>query len=437
MSQTHTPWPISKVANPPTAALPGTSSGQSQLRMASEWGHVRLDALGASPIVSILTSSDVAAGCLWEVRPFHYHLSKAGLSRWLHGHGSHGSGSEWVDRVASALCPGVHCKWWPSQKQATAAATDTQASAKKRRLSCIMDCPVGSEHMATAGWILSYMLHWSCKPTSRDQAYMLLQKVIQAVCHSKVETACHGASLLIQDGCLLHDGGTGTLHHVIDDIRSSTRLKATITTALLKDLDSTPTVAAFMWVSAQLLGRQPDEAEHDKTRQTLRELSNVIMMALVSQMDAVALASVANSIPTATLLQSHLRGRARPRRVAPILKQRLAQKRRPHRAVAGWKDDGSHIVLSPEATMATACTRYLHKVQQTMAGTPTLEVLMDASRFGGTDNEIFVIWSPEKGVAAYAPPQVSPQFRKTSRGRFSRSLRGPLPEAYGGRSSGH
>jgi hypothetical protein len=137
----------------------------------------------------------------------------------------------------------------------------------------------------------------------------------------------------------------------------------------------------------------------------LRDLSNIIITTVASTMDTWARSIQGNIVSTSTLLETHLRGKARPRRILSLLKHRLALKRRPQAAVASWKNDGTHVTLSAEATMDATCARYFHKVQETMQGATTIELLMDASRFGGTDHEIFVIYSPEQEIAAYAPPQ--------------------------------
>jgi len=157
-------------------------------------------------------------------------------------------------------------------------------------------------------------------------------------------------------------------------------------------------------VSSGLL-RQAPETHFRQGLQTLRDISNVFRAVVASAMDVWARTALQDDVPTTTLLQTHLRGKARPRRILPILRHRLAQKRRPQVSVRAWTEDGANINLSAEATMASVCSRYFHKVQRTMQEAITIELLMDASRFGGTDNEIYVIYAPSEDIAAYAPPQ--------------------------------
>ena len=369
-------------------------------QMARHWGVVQIDALGPSPVVSVLLDSEVTAGCLWEVRPFHYHLCSVGLSRWLRGGPASPQGGCYrVDELAEEICPGMPCQWFPSQKQA--ASMSVIAGKRKREPSA--NRAVGSERMATSGWILAYILLWSCNRKGQGKAYSLLQGIIRSVCK---ETLLEGSSIAIKDGvvCDTGDNDMWTKHmRTLRQIIKNTR--ASITRIVAKDMESPPALAAVLWTLSMELHRDTPDMLPSQGRQMLRELSNIIITTVASAMDMWARTALRGNVSTATLLQTHLRGKARPRRVLPILKHRLAQKRRPQAAVATWKDDGVNITISPEATMLGVCSRYVHKVQQTMTASTTIELLMDASRFGGTDNEIFVIFSPSQNIAGYAPPQ--------------------------------
>lgn len=275
--------------------------------------------------------------------------------------------------------------------------------AGKRKREPSTNRAVGSEHMATSGWILAYILLWSCNRKCQGKAYSLLQGIIRSVCK---ETLLEGSSIVIKDGVVCHSGDNDTWDKHMRALRQIIKTtKASITRMVAKDMESPPAVAAVLWTLSMVLHRDSPDMLPRPGLQMLRELSNIIITTVASAMDMWARTALRGNVSTATLLQTHLRGKARPRRVLPILKHRLAQKRRPQAAVATWKDDGVNITISPEATMLGVCSRYVHKVQQTMTASTTIELLMDASRFGGTDNEIFAIFSPSQNIAGYAPPQ--------------------------------
>jgi hypothetical protein len=283
------------------------------------------------------------------------------------------------------------------------------AGKRKRKRQAIANGAVGSEHMATSGWVLAYILHWSCKPTSQGKAYSLLQGIIRTVCR---ETLPVGSSIVIKDGFLLHNGDDGMWDQLLSMLRQILKANSTsVTGVVAKDLESPPASAAVLWTLSSGLHRQAPNMHPLQGLQMLRDLSNILTATVASAMDKWARTAMGSNISTATLLQTHLRGKTRPRRILPILKHRLAQKRRPQAVVSNWKDDGTNVTMSPEATMGSTCSRYLHKVQETMKASTTIELLMDASRFGGTDNEIFVIFSPSRNIAAYAPPQARRQTR--------------------------
>ena len=169
-------------------------------QMARHWGVVQIDALGPSPVVSVLLDSEVTAGCLWEVRPFHYHLCSAGLSRWLPGVlSSPQGGCDRVDELDAEICPGMPCQWFPSQKQ----AASKLVIAGKRKREPSTNRAVGSEHMATSGWILAYILLWSCNRKCQGKAYSLLHGIIRSVCK---ETLLEGSSIAIKDGVVCDTG---------------------------------------------------------------------------------------------------------------------------------------------------------------------------------------------------------------------------------------
>jgi len=153
------------------------------------------------------------SGCVWEVRPFHYKLKKEGFAPWLRCHGSHSSGSGWVESVASRVSPSVPCTWCPSHKQAS-----VPAQSRKRRWLDDEDVAgrtTFAEHMATIGWILMYLLHYRCKKISQSErlsAHQLLCSVMSyALAGRTLALSWYGACLELRDRDLHDESGIRAL----------------------------------------------------------------------------------------------------------------------------------------------------------------------------------------------------------------------------------
>mmetsp|Transcript_52539 Transcript_52539/g.114719 ORF Transcript_52539/g.114719 Transcript_52539/m.114719 type:complete len:1337 (-) Transcript_52539:10-4020(-) len=112
---------------------------------------------------------------------------------------------------------------------------------------------------------------------------------------------------------------------------------------------------------------------------------------------------------TATPLEvvgSVLRGPVRMRRLPRSLLAHAGQKKRPHSAMAAWKDDGSGLSMSAEVCMKKHCALYLNQTRKACEGAETVELLFDGSTYGETKSECIVIFTPgsSSGFAAFLPP---------------------------------
>ena len=96
------------------------------------WEHVQITGPAFSAVVAVATQSFAAAeGCLWELRPFYYHLFQRPLHKWLAGHGRQddhdrlggGVGAQAVLAAAERICPGLRRALRSANVSRTRAAT--------------------------------------------------------------------------------------------------------------------------------------------------------------------------------------------------------------------------------------------------------------------------------------------------------------------------
>jgi hypothetical protein len=106
---------------------------------------------------------------------------------------------------------------------------------------------------------------------------------------------------------------------------------------------------------------------------------------------------------THTLLSMQLPGR----KSGPLLLARLAHKKRPRECARQWREDGCDRGFAPNVANATSrqCGRYANATCELMSKEPLVELVFDASRFGGRDIEVFIIYAALSDVAALLPPQ--------------------------------
>jgi hypothetical protein len=90
---------------------------------------------------------------------------------------------------------------------------------------------------------------------------------------------------------------------------------------------------------------------------------------------------------THTLLSMQLPGR----KSGPLLLARLAHKKRPRECARQWREDGCDRGFAPNVANATSrqCGRYANATCELMSKEPLVELVFDASRFGGRDIEVF------------------------------------------------
>ena len=251
------------------------------------------------------------SGCVWEVRPFHYKLKKEGFAPWLRGHGSHSSGSGWVESVASRVSPSVPCTWCPSHKQAS-----VPAQSRKRRWLDDEDVAgrtTFAEHMATIGWILMYLLHYRCKKINQSErmsAHQLLCSVMScALARRTLALSWHGARLELRDGHLHDESGIRALDTPLNSLRCWLH---THNDGIIKenDLQNAPLLANILWVACHALvtSDSTEAAGTEAGMVSLRGLTDCLVATVASELDAWARGTCTLDIPTATLLQTHLRG---------------------------------------------------------------------------------------------------------------------------------
>lgn len=150
----------------------------------------------------------------------------------------------------------------------------------------------------------------------------------------------------------------------------------------------------------------------------------------------------------AELLRAGIKGPKQARRVDPAVRERLSTKRtllssawhlgsgRLATSPFGYISadvDGYVTDATPTATVATKmrgmtedagqagvtsafvkeemCRRYILAVQRAFQDAITIEVVFDASSVSNRNTEVFVVWSPDRNLAAFLPPPVSQSRR--------------------------
>ena len=114
-----------------------------------------------------------------------------------------------------------------------------------------------------------------------------------------------------------------------------------------------------------------------------------------------------SSVAAGTLLRTQLRGAKRHRRLDAGARS-LARKRDPGAILRDLESDGINIRSQKKVKICDeACRRYFAKTKVAFKESRVLELLLDASRYGGRHTEIVIAYDVDSGVAAYAPPQVA------------------------------
>ena len=88
----------------------------------------------------------------------------------------------------------------------------------------------------------------------------------------------------------------------------------------------------------------------------------------------------------------------------------LAKKKAPRKTLASWAEDGERgSVASAQSTERQVCGAYSLTLAETTSQASSLEIILDASRFGAQDTELGVAWAScvgetGGGLAGYLPP---------------------------------
>ena len=110
-------------------------------------------------------------------------------------------------------------------------------------------------------------------------------------------------------------------------------------------------------------------------------------------------------VPLASLLTSSMMARKRSMRADPAIRERMQEKKALRAALRGWREDGFDVGVSGRDLEIDICCRYSAEVLREFSGAYTIEIAMDAARFGGVDTENIIIYSRDVGKCAYLPPQ--------------------------------
>lgn len=188
------------------------------------WEHVQITGPAFSAVVAVATQSLAAGeGCLWELRPFYYHLCKRPLHKWLAGHGRQddhrrlggGVGAQAVLAAAERICPALRPCLALSQRQQDARShrrdsaptaglpTDRPAPARAALDGAAVSCrETFPETMVSLGWLLPFLLHFavaSVKATVQQAALNTLQTFV-GVLSNPFSILADGGDVPVQNG---------------------------------------------------------------------------------------------------------------------------------------------------------------------------------------------------------------------------------------------
>jgi len=196
------------------------------------WEHVEITGVGFNAIVAVATTPTLVDGiihCLWELRPFYYHLLRRSLNKWLTGTGRRdfsnrlggGRGCAAVLEVAARICPALRPFIVPSRRQQDALAAIAKvtgmedahaASAPARGME--KTTVSYQETMVSLGWLLPFLLHFSMvrvKVETKKAALDVLQILVLTVGTSlRKITMGDGSNVRIRDGMAAPSASTLT-----------------------------------------------------------------------------------------------------------------------------------------------------------------------------------------------------------------------------------
>ena len=143
-----------------------------------------------------------------------------------------------------------------------------------------------------------------------------------------------------------------------------------------------------------------------------KSMLSVLLRMLCLEASAWCGRTAIKDVSLAGLLTSAMQANKRPRRCDPQIRAMLQQRKAPRTAIRNWQQDGFSVPLGGDSSQFDVCCRYRAEVAKAFADVCTVELAMDAARFGGRDTENIIIYSTDIGKAAYLPPQVALEIRR-------------------------
>lgn len=128
-------------------------------------------------------------GCLWELRPFYYHIMKRLMHKWIGGKGRAtnefearpGRGAAAVQMMAKAILPGIPCILEQRVGFPDAQKPGSTHNHKDKRVKSA----VPQTSMVSSGWLLAFLLVPTApgsRSTVRDKAMEAFEAVVSTVC---------------------------------------------------------------------------------------------------------------------------------------------------------------------------------------------------------------------------------------------------------------
>jgi hypothetical protein len=353
--------------------------------------------------------------CQWEIAPFHEYVRSTDLCRWLDPRGVHnGIGAARVAHFGKQLYPRLDCLWWEPCRTAVQKKRKAELDNADKTIVSFANGLAGESvfsYSSNAIWLIAYLLLPGCMqktgPSIRRNAYNMLDLLVaKASSNAEIEVCSEYATFKI-------DRGRCWKSWFQTDLPSECALQEILNEEnqrVGENVVSLTTGAGVLWLWTRLAHRLHKGSFPDCVRLVDVEALKSSASALLQSM----IASVARSLDewairekepsTHTLLSMQVAGR----RSGPLLLARLAHKIRPRACARQWREDGCDKAFAPNVANATSrqCGRYANATCELMSKEPLVELVFDASRFGGRDTEVFIIYAPMSDVAAYLPPQV-------------------------------
>lgn len=396
--------------------------------------------------LSVLDGHPRTRSTLWQAAPLHFHVCRVELGNWLHllqpleGHSnpedmsmqaaprgecgarrvmdaatlwptvdslfipSHRQVQTW-DRLAKSQPHGSVQRPWPAATGmaphlAGARVLMTTSGSSSSTTGCTDQTAAPdslTQCVATPGWLLAYLLHWSPKRIRkgpREKAAMILSALIRSSTSGRLEWASSGKIVQVQDG------------HIID-WGPFTQVAGLLSQLAQRDadwLDCRPpwSLSSALWLVAGSLlavGRPMDSS----SRIAMKDFVDWAVCQVSSSLDSWARSPRGPARDLDQLVMVRPRGlRAR----LPVdLLHSLSTRKNPRATLDEWKASGLTGGCNTAHLARRRNNMYLTKGQLTLSQAITLNLTLDATQAGGNSLEVCVAWGVEVQTCAYAPPQ--------------------------------